>query len=299
MTVATGERPTIAPEAESFPRAPSGWQRLARDPLALLGAAILLLLVLLAVSAPIVGRHDPVAVNPINKLQPPSQEYPMGTDNLGRSIWARLVWGARLTLGSATLAMLIILTVGTAVGTVSGLAGGWVDDFIMRIVDIVLAFPSLILALAIAGMLGPSLVNVLIGLSAVGWATYTRVVRGMVLSVREEEYVLAARACGASSWQLVRRHILPNVISPVVVLASLDMGGLLLAISALSFLGLGAQAPEPEWGRMLNDARPFIQTSPHTMIFPGLAIFVSVMAFNLLGDGLRDLLDPHLARQQR
>lgn len=299
MTVVTGERPATAPEGERVSPAPSALQRLARDPLALIGSAILLLLLLLALGAPIVARHDPLAVNPMNKLQVSSVEYLMGTDNLGRSIWARVVWGARLTLGSATLAMLIILTAGTAVGTLSGLAGGWVDDIVMRVVDILLAFPSLILALAIAGMLGPSLPNVLIGLAAVGWASYARVVRGMVLSVREEEYVLAARACGASSWQLARRHILPNVISPVVVLASLDMGGLLLSVSALSFLGLGAQAPQPEWGRMLNDARPFIQTSPHTMIFPGLAIFVSVMAFNLLGDGLRDVLDPHLARQRR
>lgn len=296
MTVVTGERPTIAAEAEPVSRAPSAWQRLARDPLALLGVAVLLILMLLAVGAPIVARHDPVVVDPINKLQPPSPEYLMGTDNLGRSIWARLVWGARLTLGSATLAMAIVLLVGTTVGTISGLVGGWVDDIIMRIVDVLLAFPSLILALAIAGMLGPSLVNVLIGLSAVGWATYARVVRGIVLSVREEDYVEAGRACGASTWQLAWRHILPNVISPVVVLASLDMGSLLLSISALSFLGLGAQAPQPEWGRMLNDARPFIQTDPHTMIFPGLAIFVSVMAFNLLGDGLRDVLDPHLTK---
>jgi peptide/nickel transport system permease protein len=293
MIADTSRQPLATAGEESISHSRSAWRRLGQDPLALLGGIILLILVLMAVGAPLVARHEPLTIDPINKLQPPSMEYLMGTDNLGRSIWARIVWGARLTLGSATVAMLVILSVGTTIGVISGFYGGWVDDIVMRFVDIVLAFPSLILALAIAGMLGPSLMNILIGLSAVGWATYARLARGMVLSIKEQEYVEAGRCCGASSWQLIRRHILLNVVSPVVVLASLDMGGLLLSISALSFLGLGAQAPQPEWGRMLNDARPFIQTDPHTMIFPGLAIFVSVMAFNLLGDGLRDVLDPH------
>lgn len=293
MIADTSRQPLVTADEESISHSRSAWRRLGQDPLAWLGGVILLILVLMAVGAPLVARHEPLTIDPINKLQPPSMEYLMGTDNLGRSIWARIVWGARLTLGSATVAMLVILSVGTTIGVISGFYGGWVDDIVMRFVDIVLAFPSLILALAIAGMLGPSLMNILIGLSAVGWATYARLARGMVLSIKEQEYVEAGRCCGASSWQLIRRHVLLNVVSPVVVLASLDMGGLLLSISALSFLGLGAQAPQPEWGRMLNDARPFIQTDPHTIIFPGLAIFVSVMAFNLLGDGLRDVLDPH------
>lgn len=286
-------RPVSLPEHEATPRrTTSAWHRLARDRLALLGAVILAIIVLLTIAAPVVARHDPLEIDPINKLEQPTLEYLMGTDNLGRSIWARVVWGARLTLGTATLAMAMILLIGVVVGVVAGFYGGRVDNVIMRGVDIVLAFPSLILALAIAGMLGPSLVNVLIGIVLVGWATYARVVRGMVLSVREKEYIEAARALGIPPRRLAMRHILPNVISPVVVLASLDMGNLLLTISALSFLGLGAQAPEPEWGRILNDARPFLQIAPHTMIFPGLAIFISVMAFNLLGDGLRDALDP-------
>ena len=286
-------QPMALPEAEIPPRrTASAWRRLVRDRLALLGLVILVMIALMALTAPLVARHDPVEIDPVNKLERPSLEYLMGTDNLGRSIWARVVWGARLTLGTATVAMVMILLVGVVVGLVAGFYGGRVDNIIMRVVDIVLAFPSLILALAIAGMLGPSLVNVLIGIVLVGWATYARVVRGMVLSVREKEYIEAARALGIPPRQLATQHILPNVISPVVVLASLDMGGLLLSISALSFLGLGAQAPEPEWGRMLNDARPFMQIAPHTMIFPGLAIFLSVMAFNLLGDGLRDALDP-------
>ena len=271
---------------------PSAWRRLSRDRLALFGLILLAIIVLLAIAAPLVARHDPVEINPANKLQGPSLEYWMGTDNLGRSIWARLVWGARLTLGTATAAVVLILFIGLVVGIIAGFYGGWVDNLIMRLVDVVLAFPSLILVLAIAGMLGPSLVNVLIGIVAVGWATYARVARGMVLSVKELEYVEAARALGMSSYQIGRRHILPNVVSPIIVLVTLDMGAILLSIAALSFLGLGAQAPEPEWGRMLSDARPFMQIAPHTMIFPGLAIFLSVMAFNLLGDGLRDAMDP-------
>ena len=274
----------------------SAWRQLTRDRLALLGLVILTIVIILAIAAPLVALHDPVEIDPVNKLQGPSREFLAGTDHLGRSIWARLIWGTRLTLGSATMALLLVLVIGVSVGLLSGLVGGWVDNVIMRLVDIILAFPSLILALAIAGMLGPSLINVLIGISAVGWATYARVVRGMVLSVKEQEYVEAARALGSSQLSLAVNHILPNIISPVVVLATLNMGGILLAISALSFLGLGAQAPEPEWGRMLNDARPFMQTAPHTMIFPGLAIFICVMAFNLLGDGLRDALDPKHVR---
>ena len=275
----------------------SPWQRLAQDRMALAGLAVLAVIVLLVLAAPWIAGQDPVDIDPINKFQAPSWEHPLGTDNLGRSIWARIVWGGRLTLGTATAAMLVILVVGVLVGVVAGLRGGWVDGLIMRVVDVLMAFPSLILALAIAGMLGPSLVNVLIGIAAVGWVTYARVVRGMVLSVREEAYVEAARSVGVPGWRLALRHVLPNILSPVIVLMTLDMGALLLSISALSFLGLGAQAPTPEWGRMLNDARPFMQTAPHLMIFPGLAIFLTVMAFNLLGDGLRDAMDPKTRRR--
>ncbi|MCL4294343.1 MAG: ABC transporter permease subunit [Anaerolineae bacterium] len=274
------------------PRPPSVWRRLLRDRLTALGLIFLLALGLLALFAPLVARADPVAIDPVNKYQPLSAAFPLGADNLGRSIWARLVYGGRITLSMAALAMAAILTIGVSVGVLAGLAGGWVDDLLMRIVDILLAFPTLILALAIAGMLGPGLGNVLIALVTVGWVNYARVARGLVLSVKEKEYVEAARALGISPGWLALRHVLPNILSPVVVLASLDMGNLLLSISAFSFLGLGAQAPTPEWGRMLDDARPFIQTQPQLMIYPGLAVFLTVLAFNLVGDGLRDALDP-------
>jgi ABC-type dipeptide/oligopeptide/nickel transport system permease subunit len=282
----------LSPVEPTRPRSPSIWRRLVRDRLTLLGLIFLLGLTLMAVSAPLIAGADPIAIDPANKYLPPSGNFPLGTDNLGRSIWARIVYGARITLSMASLAMAAILTIGVTVGTLAGISGGWVDDLLMRIVDILLAFPTLILALAIAGMLGPSLGNVLIALVVVGWVSYARVVRGLVLSIKEKEYVESARALGGSQAWLAVRHIVPNVISPVVVLASLDMGNLLLSISAFSFLGLGAQAPTPEWGRMLDDARPFIQTQPQLMLYPGLAVFFTVLALNLVGDGLRDAVDP-------
>jgi len=289
-------QPDWLSEVEPTKRRPSSvWRRLLRDRLTVLGLIFLLGLVLMAIFAPMIAGADPIAIDPAIKYRPPGGDFPLGTDNLGRSIWARIVHGARITLSLAGVAMAAILTIGIGVGIIAGVYGGWVDNALMRLVDILLAFPGLILALAIAGMLGPSLGNVLIALVAVGWVNYARVVRGLVLSIKERDYVEAARALGVSQASIAVHHILPNIISPVVVLASLDMGNLLLSISTLSFLGLGAQAPTPEWGRMLDDARPFIQTQPQLMIFPGLTVFLTVLAFNLVGDGLRDVLDPRQA----
>jgi peptide/nickel transport system permease protein len=190
------------------------------------------------------------------------------------------------------MALAVILTIGVTVGAAAGYYGGRVDSFLMRLVDVLLAFPGLVLVLAIAGMLGPSLLNILIAMVAVEWVKYARVVRGQVLSLCQTEFIESARAIGARTPTIIFRHVLPNVISPVLVLATLDMGNIILAISALSFLGLGAQAPTPEWGRMLSDAAPYMQFAPRLMIVPGAAIFVVVLALNLVGDGLRDVLDP-------
>ncbi len=291
--------PTVRPVIQAAPRSAmaTAWGRLTRDRSALFGLAILVVILLVALFAPLIAGADPLAIDPANKFKPPSMEFPFGTDNIGRSIFARVVYGARLTLGVGLAAMGLILAMGVLVGIVSGLAGGMVDNLLMRAVDIFLAFPSLILALAIVGMLGPSLQNVLIGIVAVGWVNYARLVRGMVLSVKEKDFVLAARSIGVPARRIGWHHILPNVLSPIVVLASLEMGTLLLALAALSFLGLGAPAPTPEWGRMLNDARPFFASQPHVMLFPGLMIFLVVLAFNLLGDGLRDALDPRSSRR--
>ncbi len=266
--------------------------RLWQDKLALLGLVIILAVVAVAVFAPYLAPNDPVKVDLAQRLAPPGAPYPLGTDHLGRCLLSRLIYGTRVSLATAALALTAIMLISIPLGTLAGYCGGRVDNAIMRIVDVLLAFPGLILALVIAGTLGPGLLNVMLALSAVWWVGYARVIRGMVLSVKEKEFVLAARACGTREMGIITRHILPNVLSPVIVLATLDMGKLILAISGLSFLGLGAQPPTPEWGAMLNDGRPYMQVAPQLMVYPGLCIMTVVLAFNLLGDGLRDALDP-------
>jgi peptide/nickel transport system permease protein len=268
------------------------FRRLIKDKLALLGLVVVILIILVGIFAPYIMPNDPTKVLLDQRLAPSSVEYPLGTDHLGRCLLSRLIYGTRISLSTAAIALLLILLISIPVGTIAGYLGGWVDNLLMRLCDILLAFPSLILALVIAGMLGPGLLNVLMAISLVGWVGYARVIRGLVLSVKEKEYVMAARACGTPEWAIVIRHILPNVISPVIVLATLDIGSIVLSISGLSFLGLGAQPPTPEWGSMLNDGRPYMQVASQLMVYPGIAIMTVVFAFNLLGDGLRDALDP-------
>ncbi|MDN5362195.1 MAG: peptide/nickel transport system permease protein [Moorella sp. (in: firmicutes)] len=267
-------------------------ERLLQDRLALLGLVIILAVMAVAVFAPYIAPNDPTKVDLQHRLAPPGAQYPLGTDHLGRCLLSRLIYGARASLSTAALALWAIMLIGIPLGTLAGYCGGWVDNLIMRLVDILLAFPGLILALVIAGTLGPGLLNVMLALSAVWWVGYARLIRGMVLAVKEKEFILAARACGTSELGIIARHILPNVLSPVIVLATLDMGKLILAISGLSFLGLGAQPPAPEWGAMLSDGRPYMQVAPQMMVYPGFAIMTVALAFNLLGDGLRDALDP-------
>ncbi|MCL6477348.1 MAG: nickel ABC transporter permease subunit NikC [Peptococcaceae bacterium] len=266
--------------------------RLAKDKLALAGLVIVILIILVGVFAPYLMPNDPVKVSLDQRLAPPSSAYPLGTDHLGRCLLSRLILGTRISLSVSAIVLLTILVISIPVGTIAGYVGGRVDNLLMRFVDILLAFPDLILALVIAGMLGPGLLNVMLAMSAVWWVGYARVIRGLVLSVKEKEYIMAARACGTPEWAIVIRHILPNVSSPVIVLATLDVGRLILSISGLSFLGLGAQPPTPEWGSMLNDGRSYMQVAPQLMVYPGLAIMIVALAFNLLGDGLRDALDP-------
>jgi peptide/nickel transport system permease protein len=268
--------------------------RARRDRTVIAGTLIVGLVTAAALAAPVVAPHDPSAVDARAILASPSGEHWLGTDNLGRDIFSRLVYGARWSLGAASAAAVAIVLVGITVGVIAGYVGGLVDDIAMRIVDILLAFPSLVLALAIVGTLGPSLKNVMIGMVAVWWVDYARVMRGLTLGVRDREYVTAAKCAGAPAGHVMLRHILPNVVPSVLVLATLELGGLILAISGLSFLGLGAQPPTPEWGTMLNDGRPFFQRAPQLMLYPGLAITLVVVGCNLLGDGLRDVLDPRL-----
>lgn len=269
-------------------------QQLKKDKIAMIGAIIIFFLAGIAILAPHIAPYDPIELDLENRLSSSDVNHLMGTDNLGRDVLSRVIYGARISLSMATVVVVIVMLLGTAMGTIAGYFGGIIDGTIMRVVDVLLAFPNIILALVIAGILGPSLTNVMIALSAIWWVGYARIIRGSVLSVKEKEFVEAARAMGCSDTHIAIRHILPNVLSPVIVLATLDMGHIILSIAALSFLGLGAQPPIPEWGTMLNEGRPFMETAPHLMIFPGLMIMVVVLAFNFLGDGLRDALDPRM-----
>lgn len=273
-------------------------QNLFKRKLAVISATIIMLLMVTGILAPVIAPNDPNLVNLEHKLKAPCKDFPLGTDHLGRCILSRLIYGTRISLSTAFIVMTITIAVSLIIGTGSGYLGGIVDNLLMRICDILLAFPNLILALAIVGMLGPSLVNVMIAMVAVQWVWYARIIRGMVLSVKESNFVLAARVCCTSGPLIVMRHILPNIISQIIVLATLDMGWIILNISGLSFLGLGVQPPTPEWGAMLNDGRQFIRSNPSLMIYPGLVILVVVLSFNLLGDALRDALDPKDIRRE-
>ncbi len=266
--------------------------RITRDPAALLGLIIITLVFLAALLAPLAAPHDPEPVVLGQRLLPPDRDYPLGTDPLGRCLFSRTLFGARITLKYSLSILIIIMAVGVPLGMFAGFKGGVADSIIMRLVDIILAFPNLILALVLVGIFGPGLFNVMLALALVSWVSYARVARGMVLSIKEKEYISAAKVCGTRGIKLLWKHILPNLLPPLVVLATLDLGKLILSIATLSFLGLGAQPPMPEWGAMINDARPFMQTEPRLMLAPGLAIGLTVLGFNLLGDGLRDIIDP-------
>ena len=272
------------------------WVGLLREPGTAVGIFLVAFLLVGGLAAPWLPLDDPARINLSDRLLPPTLENPLGTDHLGRDTFSRIVHGARITLLAAAATLALSMTIAMAVGTVSGYYGGWTDTALMGVVDLLLAFPSLILALAVAGVLGPGLFNVLLAVGLVWWAGHARIIRGITLGARQMEYVTAARAAGASNLRIIIRHIAPNILGPIVVIASLDIGWIILGIAGLNFLGLGAQPPTPEWGSMLNDARPHLQTAPRLLLLPGLAIFVAVLGFNLVGDGLRDLLDPRIRR---
>jgi len=285
-------RVTLAPAVTAKPNIIELAISLKDNPRAVVGLAIVTFLALLAIFAPYIATNDPIEQHRGQYLEAPSWQYPFGTDDLGRCIFSRLIYGARISLLIGITVVFITAFIGTTLGLVSGFAGGIVDEAIMRVVDILLAFPGLILALVIAGLLGPGLFNVMLALAVVGWSHYARIVRACVLSEKEKGFVEATRALGGSKHYITIRHILPQVLPPVIVMATLGMGGTILSSSALGFLGLGAQPPAPEWGSMLNEGRTFLQLAPHCTIFPGIAIMLTVLAFNLLGDGLRDIMDP-------
>ena len=270
------------------------WRKLRADRRAMIGLGAIALMVLLAILAPLVSRWDPTGIALANQLQPPSSAHWLGTDLQGRDVWARLVYGARISLSVGFLSQGISLTIGLTLGLIAGFYGKWVDEGVMRLADVTLAFPSLLLLIALAAAFEPSLTTVLVTIGVVGWAGMARIVRGQVLVVRQLEYVQAARALGERDYRIITRHLLPNVIAPVVIAATLGVAGAIMAEAALSFLGLGVQPPTPSWGSMIADGRDLEQLrhAPWTSLSPGLAIGAAVLGFNLLGDALRDALDP-------
>jgi len=256
------------------------------------GLLLTVVLVLVAIAAPLLAPFDPFAQDTSRRLEAPSKQHPLGLDDLGRDVLSRIIWGARVSLRVGFSVVILASLVGVSLGAVSGYFGGWTDTLVMRLTDILLAFPGILLAIALVAVLGPSLNNVILALAIIGWVGYARLVRGQVLKVREMEYVTAAKALGAKAPRVILRHVLPNVINPVIVMATLGLAGAILSEAALSFLGLGVQPPTPSWGAMLTSGRRYLGLANHLAIFPGAAIMLAVMGLNFLGDGLIDALDP-------
>jgi peptide/nickel transport system permease protein len=269
-------------------------RRLLHNQLAVAGALILSVVVFAALSAEVLAPQDPLQMNPSRLLEGPSSGHVLGTDEFGRDILSRVIWGARISLYVGIISVTIALVAGVSLGLVAGYYGGLIDDLIARVLDVVFAFPSILLALGIVGMLGPSLTNTMIAIGIVYTPVYARLTRGTTLSVRARDFVEAARLCGAADPRILRCHILPNIAAPLIVQSSLSLSLAILAEASLSFLGLGTQPPDPSWGTMVNTGQRLIELSPWPVVFPGLAIILAVLGFNLLGDGLRDALDPRL-----
>ncbi|HEX4023045.1 MAG TPA: ABC transporter permease [Acidobacteriaceae bacterium] len=265
------------------------WKR----PLTAVGIVLLVVFVLMALLAPWLAPYDPSAIHLLSRLQPPSAAHWFGTDELGRDILSRVIYGARISMIVATSVVSMALFLGLILGGIAGYYGGWLDTVLnVLLMNTFLALPGLLLAIAFVAFLGPGMGNLILALSITGWVGYARLVRAQVLAVREREYVEASRALGARDLRIFVHHILPNIIQPILVQAAIGMAGTILAEATLSFLGLGVPPPTPSWGAMLNDARFHLFDAPHMVVFPGLAIMLCVLAFNFIGDGLRDQLDP-------
>jgi peptide/nickel transport system permease protein len=284
------------------PARSTNWARQVRDrlranPVSMIGLILTIGMFGIAVAAPIIAPYDPVSLAPKNRLLPPSSLNWFGTDDGGRDIFSRVVFGARYSLLAAAVVLSLAATFGTAVGLIAGFAGGKIDEALMRLTDMFLAFPALVLAMGISAALGASLANSMIAIAVVWWPWYARLVRGQTLRVRQEQFVDAARASGASDAHMILRHILPNCWTPIIVQVTLDVGYAILTTASLSFIGLGAQPPTPEWGAMVATGKDYILDQWWMSTFPGLAIFLAVMAFNLVGDGLQEALSPILRRR--
>ena len=256
-------------------------------------SVLAIIIILIAFFAPVLsGGIDPTAGDLKDAIMQPDGTHVCGTDKMGRDIYSRVLYGARISLVSTFILVALVFVIGTALGVVSGYFGGWVDAVIMRIADMMIAFPGLVLAIAVAGMLGASMRNAIIAIALVTWPKYARMARSLVLKIRHTDFVYAAIVTGSSTWRMLWKYMLPNTITTLVITAATDIGGMMMELSALSFLGFGAQPPTPEWGAMLNEGRDFMQSAPWMMIYPGFAIFITVVVFNMLGDNLRDILDP-------
>ena len=288
LTAEVSQSPTQA----SLQRLYFGCVRFSQNPLAMVGLAILVLLLLVAIFAPLIAPFPMNEQNLARRLQPPSGEHWFGTDELGRDIFSRVVYGSRITLQITCLVVIIAAPVGLLVGTVSGYFGGWTDTILMRITDIFLSFPGLILALAFVAALGPGIRNAVIAIALTIWPPMARLARAETLTVRSSDYIAAIRAQGAPAWRIVVKHVVPMCLSSVIIRVTLNMAGIILTAAALGFLGLGAQPPMPEWGAMLSTGRQYLLGSWFLAAAPGLAILVVSLGFNLVGDGLRDVLDP-------
>ena len=294
--MATVEPPQPAPGSARPPR--SLWSdartRLLRNPVAMAGGAIAILLVVVAITAPYIAPYDPADQDLENSMAGPSLKHLAGTDVHGRDIFSRIIHGTRISLRIGFLGMLLGCVTGVTLGLVSGYYGGWPDTIIMRLLDVQLAFPGLLVAICIIAVIGPGLENVIVAVGIFSIPLFARVTRGQVLSLREQEFILAARMMGAQDGRIMLTHLLPNAAAPILVLCTLRVATAILTAASLSFLGLGAQPPTPEWGAMLSDGRAYLSIAPHVATTPGLAILITVLAFNLLGDGLRDALDPRM-----
>ncbi len=270
------------------------WYRLSRSPLALVGLAIIAGVLLVMALAPVLSPYDPNALDLRARLAPPGAEHWLGTDQVGRDLLSRIIWGSRVSVTVGVAIVFFSMSIGTVLGAFSGLVGGRIDTAIMRLMDVLLSFPSFVMAMALAAALGPDLINAMMAIAVVRIPFYVRLARGQALSLRERPYVKAAVTFGASRLQIVRRHIVPNALAPIIVQSTLDIGGAILTAAALSFIGLGAQQPTAEWGAMVASGRDFLLDQWWYPTFPGLAILVTAVGFNLLGDGLRDIFDPRL-----
>jgi peptide/nickel transport system permease protein len=270
------------------------WRSFRKNKLAVIGALIVIFFILLAIFAPLIAPEGINEQKLAKRLLAPSSEHWFGTDDFGRDIFSRVVYGARISLWVGFLAVMGSIVVGCLLGIIAGYYGKWVDTIISRFFDILLAFPSILLAIAIVAVLGPSLRNALIAIAIINIPNFGRLIRSRVLSVKQEEYIMAAKAVGMKNSRILLHHVMPNSIAPIIVQGTLAIATAIIEAAALGFLGLGAEAPNPEWGKMLSDAKAFLTQAPWTMIFPGLAIMLTVLGFNLMGDGLRDALDPRM-----